>query len=116
MAHEIEAESSVTGQLLSGSVNSMISEMSEALTPSQEDITSIIIEDEYSLQSTTTQSPTNKITDSLESSEEDFIDSSASTLDLDASSTLEGDIEAETVTKTETETAKASEVYIQDEL
>ncbi|BAO39797.1 putative guanine nucleotide-exchange factor SED4 [Kluyveromyces marxianus DMKU3-1042] len=116
VAHEIEAESSVTGQLLSGSVNSMISEMSEALTPSQEDITSIIIEDEYSLQSTTTQSPTNKITDSLESSEEDFIDSSASTLDLDASSTLEGDIEAETVTKTETETAKASEVYIQDEL
>ena len=116
VAHEIEAESSVTGQLLSGSVNSMISEMSEALTPSQEDITSIIIEDEYSLQSTTTQSPTNKITDSLESPEEDFIDSSASTLDLDASSTLEGDIEAETVTKTETETAKASEVYIQDEL
>ncbi len=116
VAHEIEAESSVTGQLLSGSVNSMISEMSEALTPSQEDITSIIIEDEYSLQSTTTQSPTNKITDSLESPEEDFIDSSASTLDLDASSTLEGDIEAETVTKTETETSKASEVYIQDEL
>lgn len=116
VAHEIEAESSVTGQLLSESVNSMISEMSEALTPSQEDITSIIIEDEYSLQSTTTQSPTNKITDSLESPEEEFIDSSASTLDLDASSTLEGDIEAETVTKTETETAKASEVYIQDEL
>lgn len=116
VAHEIEAESSVTGQLLSGSVNSLISETSEALTSSQEDITSIIIEDEYSLQSTTTQSPTNKITDSLESPEEDFIDSSASELDLDASSTLEGDIEAETVTKTETETAKASEVYIQDEL
>lgn len=116
VAHEIEAESSVTGQLLSGSVNSLISETSEALTSSQEDITSIIIEDEYSLQSTTTQSPTNKITDSLESPEEDFIDSSASELDLDASLTLEGDIEAETVTKTETETAKASEVYIQDEL
>ncbi|KAL2710274.1 putative guanine nucleotide-exchange factor SED4 [Kluyveromyces marxianus] len=116
VAHEIETESSVTGQLLSGSVNSLISETSEALTSSQEDITSIIIEDEYSLQSTTTQSPTNKITDSLESPEEDFIDSSASELDLDASLTLEGDIEAETVTKTETETAKASEVYIQDEL
>ena len=116
VAHEIEAESSVTGQLLSGSVNSLISETSEALTSSQEDITSIIIEDEYSLQSTTTQSPTNKITDSLESPEEDFIDSSASELDLDASLTLEGDIDAETVTKTETETAKASEVYIQDEL